>query len=135
MQHEGNGVGDILVVDDNPADHRFIEEAFQESTLDPTIHSTTTLNDALEFLSRCRHEDGLPSPVLILLDWNLSRSTGEEVLEAAKSGDRNIPVIVMTGSQPETTALEPTPESADLVIEKPTDPDEYVEHIHSLLDA
>lgn len=135
MQDEGEGVEDILVVDDNPADLRFIEEAFRKSALEPTIHTTTKRNDALEFLSRCRNVDGSPSPVLVLLDWNLSRSTGEEVLEAAKLGDRDTPVIVMTGSQSKTRALESTVEKADLVFEKPTEPDGYIKAVRSILNS
>lgn len=132
---DDGGNVDILVVDDNPGDLRFIEEAFQAAAIDSTIYTTNTNDEALEFLSRCGEDDGTPSPVLVLLDWNLSKTTGEEVLEAAKSGDCQIPVIVMTGSHPETSALESTIEKADMVIEKPTDPDEYIEHVHSLLPA
>lgn len=126
-------VGDVLVVDDNPGDLRLIEEAFQASALEPTIHTTNTREEALEFLSRCREDRGTPNPVLVLLDWNLSQTTGEEVLEAAKSGERCLPVIVMTGSLVETSALGSTVEKADLITEKPTDPSEYVERIRSVL--
>lgn len=128
MQDDG-GVETILVVDDNPADVRFIEEAFQESALDPPIHTTSTRDEAIEFL----HDDGSPNPALVLLDWNLSRATGEEVLEAARSGDCHIPVIVMTGSSTATSTLGSTIEGTDLVFEKPTEPDGYINAVRSVL--
>lgn len=133
MEGDGAEVEEILVVDDNPADRRFIEEAFRESAFDPTLHTTSTRDEALTFLTRCRDEDESPNPVLVLLDWNLSQTTGAEVLDTATSGDRSIPVIVMTGGPTETTALEPNLEKADLVIEKPTDPAEYIDAVRSVL--
>jgi DNA-binding response OmpR family regulator len=136
MHNEGMGIADLLVVDDNPADLRFVEEAFRESALEPTIYTSSTReDDALRFLSRCDDDDHAPDPVLVLLDWNLSRSTGQAVLEAAKSGDSPTPVIVMTGGQVETSTGRAAIEGADLVIEKPTDPAGYVDAVRSVLSG
>lgn len=135
MQDNSDSVDDILVVDDNPADRRFIQEAFQKSSLDPTIHTASTQDEALAFLSRWQNEDGSPNPALVLLDWNLAQTTGADVLEAAKSSAHDILVIVMTGSDPERSALEPPVEMADKVIKKPTDPADYIEYVQSVLDT
>lgn len=125
-------VEDILIVDDNRGDIRFIEEAFHTSALDPIIHPTTTSDDARDFLCQRGEYEGVPNPDVILLDWNLPQTTGEEVLHAAKSGETPIPVVVMTGSLAETRELQSTASKADLVIEKPTEPDGYIEAVHSL---
>lgn len=135
MQDDGVGIEDVLVVDDNPADCRFIEEAFEASALDPEIHIRSTRDDAMEFLSQWRHGDGAPNLDLVLLDWNLSRTTGEEVLEAAKSGDNAIPVIVITGSHPNQSASDSSVDDADLVLEKPTDPETYINAVRSVLTS
>jgi DNA-binding response OmpR family regulator len=136
MHNEGMGIADLLVVDDNPADLRFVEEAFRESALEPTIYTSSKREDALRFLSRCDDDnDDTPDPTLVLLDWNLSRSTGQAVLEAAKSSDSPTPVIVMTGGQVETSTGRAAIEGADLVIEKPTDPAGYVDAVRSVLSG
>lgn len=108
MDGGGGEVENILVVDDNRGDIRFIEEAFHASAVDPTIHPTTTSDDGLDFPSRRGEYERAPIPNVILLDWNLPQTTGEEVLQAAKSGETPIPVIVMTGSQAVTRELQST---------------------------
>lgn len=130
----GHGeLGEILIVDDNPGDIRLIKEAFKASSFDPTIHTATTTDDALAFLSRKKGTADSPSPALVLLDWNLSQTTGEDVLDAAKSMESQIPVIVMSGSDPETPVLDSAIDRADLVVEKPTEPEEYVESVLSVI--
>ena len=129
---DGDNVDNILVVDEHPGDIRFIEEAFRASALDPTIHTSTSSDEALQFLSDHGGDDGAVNLDVILLDWNLARTTGKEVLEAAKSVEEDIPVIVMTGSEAETSILESTIEKADLIIERPTKPDEYIDSVCSI---
>lgn len=126
------GITDILVVDDNPGDRRFIEEAFKNSQLDPTLHKLKSRDEALNFLSQRGKHESAPEPDVILLDWNLSQTTGEEVLKAAKSDDSEIPVVVMTGSTPETSRVDSAFSQADLIIEKPTTPEGYIESIRSV---
>ena len=133
MEEDFVRVEDILVVDDNRGDIRFIEEAFQASAIDPNIHPTTTSDDALDFLSGRGEYEGAPDPDVILLDWNLSQTTGKEVLQVAKAGEKPIPVIVMTGSQAKIDELQSTASEADLFIEKPTEPDGYIEAVQSAL--
>ncbi len=127
------GADDVLLVDDNPGDRRFIEEALRDSPLDLVIHTVETRDEALDVVNRRgAYEDG-PEPDVVLLDWNLSRETGREVVEAAKSGDASIPVLVMTGSNPEMTNVESYLSAEDMLIEKPTDPEGYIEPVRSLL--
>lgn len=126
-------LGEILIVDDNPGDIRLIEEAFRVSSLDPTIHTSTTKDDALAFLSHTKRSEDSPGPALVLLDWNLSQTTGEDVLDAAKSMENPIAVIVMSGSDPETPMSDSAIDRADLVMEKPREPEEYVESVRSVI--
>lgn len=120
-------VEDVLVVEDNTAEIRFIEEAFGASGLDPTIHAASTKSEALDLLKQRGEYADAPALDAILLDWHLSKTTGQEVLEAAKAGDTEIPVMVMTGSKPELEALDSALPEADRCIEKQTEPEAYVE--------
>lgn len=128
----GGGV-DVLVVDDNPGDRRFIEESLQSSQLDVSIHTVTTKDEALDTVSHRRESTAAPRPDVIFLDWGLSGETSEEVVGAAKSGDSSVPVVVMTGSNPERHDLESTVSQADMYIQKPTEPEGYIEALRSLL--
>lgn len=130
---EGNE--DVLIVEDNPAEIRFIEEAFSTSELDPTIHSTTTRGEAIDFVRRRGEYADAPSVDVILLDWHLSKTTGREVLEAAKAVEPPIPVVVMTGSKPELDTLESSLPDADRCIEKRTEPGAYIEILRDVLTA
>lgn len=128
------GVDTLLVVDDNPAEIRLIEEAFNGTQFDLSIYSVTTKDEALDFMEREDEYKDAPKPDVILLDWHLSTATGEEVLEAARSLDSPIPVVVMTGSKPELNAVESSLPQDERCIEKQTDPEAYIEILSSLLD-
>lgn len=124
-------VEDILLVDDNPGDIRLIEEAFRESRLDPTIHATKRRDEAIDVLFRRNGHEEAPRPDLVLLDWRLSQETGEAVVEAAKSGELSVPVVVMTGSSSGLGRIESAAPAADGYIEKQTDPQAYIDVLRS----
>lgn len=124
-------VESILLVEDNPGDIRLIEEAFEASPLDPTIHPTKTGDEALDLLLQRGEYEDVPRPDLVLLDWKLSQYTGEEVIEAAKSGNSSIPVVVMLGSQSGLERVESSAPEADEYIEKQTDLQAYIEILRS----
>lgn len=127
------GAENLLVVDDNPAETRLIEEAFDGSRFDPNIHSVTTDDEALDFVNQDGEYKDAPRLDVILLDWHLSKATGEEVLEAARSLDYQIPVVVMTGSKSELDAVESSLPKDERCIEKQTDPEAYIEILRSCL--
>lgn len=135
MTADQGGGHDVLVVDDNPGDRRFIREALRGSRLDVIVHTVTTKDQALDMVNRRGEYADAPEPAAILLDWNLSRETGEEVLEAAKSGDSSTPVLVMTGTRSEINGVKSMLSQADTCIQKPSDPDGYVESLRSLLSG
>lgn len=128
------GIDDILIVEDNPAEIRFIEEAFNAADHDPTIHSATTKGEALDVLNQRGEYSDAPDIDLVLLDWHLSTGTGRDVLKAAKALDRGVTVVVMTGSKPELETLRSSLSAADKCIEKQTEPESYMELFRSLSD-
>lgn len=124
--------GDLLVVEDNPKDVRFIEEAFGAISEELVLHFVHTVPDALDYVHGRGEYVDVPHPDVIFLDWHLGQETGDVVLEAAKAIDSAIPVVVMTGSTSHMELVEASTTEADLCIEKPTVPDEYVEILRSL---
>lgn len=122
---------DILIVDDNPGDIRLIEEAFKASPLDPTLHTTQTCEEALEMLFQRGEHDGVPRPDLVLVDWNLSKQTGDEVIQAVNSVDSAIPAVVMTGSKTGLQRIESSSSGADEYIEKQADIQAYIDILRS----
>lgn len=121
----------ILLVEDNPGDIRLIEEAFKASPLDPTIHTTKTREDALNYLSQRDESEDVPNPDLVLLDWKLSQHTGEEIVQTAKSVEPAIPVVVLTSSKAAPQTRESSDPRADKYIEKQTEPGGYIEILRS----
>lgn len=132
MDYEVGELEDLLIVDDNPGDIRFIEEAVGMSQFDPTIHTVTTEEEALDFVYQQTDFDDAPIPDVVFLDWNLSKTTGKAVLEAVRSIDTTVSVVVMTGSQPAKIAEETSGSQAAMYIEKPTDPDGYIHCLRSI---
>lgn len=124
---------DLLVVDDNPGDVRFIEEAFAESARDLAIHTASTVAEALDYLHGRGAYGDAPNPDVIFLDWHLPPETGGEVLRTARRIDPSIPVVVMTGSTSAREMAKRPARGADRYVEKPTDPEAYVELLRSLL--
>ena len=122
---------DILIVEDNPGDIRLIEEAFKSSSLDPTLHTARTCEEALDILFQRGEYAGVPSPDLVLVDWNLSHQTGDEMVQAVNSVDSAIPVVVMTGSKQELQRVESSAPAADEYIEKQTDIQAYIDILRS----
>ncbi|MBN1551119.1 response regulator, partial [bacterium] len=99
---------EILLVEDNPGDVRLTQEAFRQSKISNRLH---IVNDGLEALAYLRREGrfrNAPVPDLILLDLNLPRKEGREVLEEIKQDItlRHIPVVVLTISDADNDILE-----------------------------
>jgi len=122
----------LLVVEDNPGDRRLIEEAFSNSALDTTLHTVTTGESALDFLHRRGEYQDAPTPDVVLLDWSLPKMNGEAVLRELTAEFPDIPVVVMTGSQPQKEAIESMTSDADVYLTKPTEPNVYLEILRSL---
>jgi two-component system, chemotaxis family, response regulator Rcp1 len=114
---------DILLVEDNAGDARLVREMFQEAKL---VNSLTVVDDGVEALACLRREGKygtLKQPDLVLLDLNLPRKDGREVLAEIRKDPKlkRIPVVVLTGSKAEEDILQAYDLDADAYLSKPID--------------
>ena len=119
---------DILLVEDNPADVRLTELALGEVGLTNTLHVVEDGREALAFLRREPEYADAVRPDLVLLDLDLPRVHGTEVLEALNADDdlRQLPVIVLTSSTADEDVAASYERHANAYVEKPVDMDEFV---------
>src|SRR5919206_4910938 len=94
---------EILLVEDNPGDVRLTVEALKDAKVHNNLHVAKDGVEAMSFLRREGAHAGAPRPDLILLDLNLPKKDGREVLEEIKEdmGLRRIPVVILTTSEAE----------------------------------
>lgn len=123
------GRKDILLVDDNPGDIRLSQEAWKESRLPNRLHVARDGVEALAFL-----RGGPVRPHLILLDLNLPRKDGREVLADIKKDPalRNIPVVVLSTSKADKDVQDSYDLHANCYISKPLDLDEFVRIVRAI---
>ncbi len=118
----------ILLVEDNPGDARLTMEALRDAKVRNELSVVVDGVEAMAFLRRENGYAGAPRPDLILLDLNLPRKDGRQVLEEIKQ-DKNlqrIPIAVLTTSQAEKDILTSYNLHANCYIAKPVDLDEFV---------
>jgi two-component system, chemotaxis family, response regulator Rcp1 len=133
--HEGKPV-EILLVEDNPGDARLALEAIREAK----VHNHLTwLADGVEAMAYLRKEGQFANavrPDLILLDLNLPRKDGREVLQDIKTDPalRRIPVVVLTTSQTEEDIIRAYNLNANCYISKPVDLDQFIKIVQSIED-
>lgn len=91
---------EVLLVEDNLGDIRLTEEAFKSAEVDARLHSVRNGQDAVDFLWRRGAHADAPRPHMVLLDLNLPKKSGSDVLKEIKEDKalRSIPVIVLTSS-------------------------------------
>ncbi|WIV66524.1 response regulator [Natrialbaceae archaeon AArc-T1-2] len=123
----------ILLVEDNPGDVRLTEEALAEGRIENDLHVVTDGVEALEFLERRGEHADAPRPDLVLLDLNLPRKNGDEVLEVMNDDPdlQRIPVIVLTSSKAEEDVISSYELCANAYLTKPVDPTEFIETIRA----
>lgn len=125
---------DILLVEDNPADVRLTREAMRDAKVRNNLHVTQDGVEALAFLRRLGKYGQAPRPDLILLDLNLPKKGGREVLEEIKQ-DRllmAIPVVILTTSQAEQDVLESYRLRANAYVTKPVDLEQFLKVVQSI---
>jgi two-component system, chemotaxis family, response regulator Rcp1 len=125
---------EILLVEDSPADIALTKEALQESKLINNLHVVTNGVDAIAFLKKTGDYADKPRPDLILLDLNLPRKNGREVLAEIKADASlvAIPVVIMTVSQDERDIIESYRLHANCYIRKPVKFDEFIKIVQSI---
>jgi CheY-like chemotaxis protein len=125
---------DILLVEDDPGDVVLTTEALSGSKLTNNLHVTENGELAMKFLRREAPYEDAPRPDLILLDLNLPRMDGREVLAAVK-GDpelRRIPVVVLTTSEAEEDILRSYDLHANAYVTKPVHFDRFMEVVRQI---
>ncbi len=125
---------EVLLVEDSPADVRLTREALKEAKVRNNVHVAVDGVDAMDFLHRRGRHANAPIPDLILLDLNLPKKDGREVLEDIKSHDRlkRIPVVILTTSQSEQDILESYQLSANAYVTKPVDLEQFLDVVKSI---
>ena len=127
---------DVLLVEDDPGDVLMIQEAYGELGRGDDL---TVVNDgvaALELVRREGEHADAPRPDLVLLDLNLPRMSGREVLHALKSdpGLSHIPVVVLTTSEAEEDVLRSYSLHANAYVTKPVDFDRFIQVVRQIDD-
>ena len=127
---------EILLIEDNPADIRLTQEAFREARLQYTVHVVQDGVNAMAFIRQTAPFQQAPRPDLILLDLNLPKKDGREVLKEIKSDahTRTIPVVVLTTSDDEADVLRSYDLHANAYLVKPIDILQFIKMIQSLED-
>jgi two-component system, chemotaxis family, response regulator Rcp1 len=127
---------EILLVEDNPSDVRLTVEVMKEGKLVNNLHVVGDGEEALHFLTRQGAYANAPRPDLILLDLNLPRLDGREVLAEIKAIEelRRIPVVVLTTSKAEEDILKTYDLHANCYITKPVDFDQFIRVVEKIED-
>ena len=127
---------DVLLVEDDPGDVLMTREAFTENKVANRLAVVSDGVSALEFLRKEGEYADAPTPDLVLLDLNLPRMDGREVLAAMKSDDelRRIPVVVLTTSEAEEDVLRSYSLHANAYVTKPVDFERFIDVVRQIDD-
>ena len=127
---------EILLVEDNPGDVRLTRESLKDGKIHTRLSVVSDGEEALEFLYRRGRHAGAPRPDLVLLDLNLPRKSGREVLAEIKVDEhlRRIPVVVLTSSEAEQDILASYNLNANCYITKPVDLEQFIRVVRSIED-
>jgi two-component system, chemotaxis family, response regulator Rcp1 len=136
MPHADKGAPpvEILLVEDNPGDVRLTREALKEGKVYNNLHWAKDGVEALEFLRREGAHAGAPRPDIILLDLNLPKKDGREVLAVIKNDGefKHIPVVVLTTSKAEEDVLKSYALHANCYVTKPVDLEKFIQVVQSI---
>jgi CheY-like chemotaxis protein len=119
---------EVLLVEDDPGDVLMTREAFEDNKLSNHLHVVNDGEQAIAFLTHAEPYPEAPRPDLILLDLNLPRKDGREVLAEIKADDdlRAIPVVVLTTSEAEEDILRSYNLHANAYVTKPVDFEQFI---------
>jgi CheY-like chemotaxis protein len=125
---------EILLVEDNPGDVRLTQEALKEGKVYNNLHWAKDGVEALEFLKRQGKHAKAPRPDIILLDLNLPKKDGREVLAVVKNDVdlKHIPVVVLTTSEAEEDVLKSYSLHANCYVTKPVDLEKFIHVVQSI---
>lgn len=114
---------EILLVEDNPGDVKLTEKAFENANLLNSMHHAADGEEAMDFLYQRGDFDDVPQPDIVLLDLNLPKLNGDEVLKRIKNDDelRRIPVVMLTSSEAEEDIMSTYNLHANAYMTKPVE--------------
>ena len=126
----------ILLVEDNPADARLIKEVFKDTKTKNRLYVVKDGVEAMAFLNQELEYVDIPRPDVILLDLNLPRKDGREVLKELKEDDvlKCVPIVILTTSSAEEDIIRTYNNHANCYITKPVDFDQFLKVINSIED-
>ena len=129
-------VVDILLVEDNPGDRRLTVEALKEAKIRNELYEVENGVEAMAFLRKEGKYGAVPRPDLILLDLNLPKMDGREVLREIKEDVhlKSIPVVILTTSEAEEDIIKTYESHANCYITKPVDLDQFIKVVKSIED-
>lgn len=125
---------EILLVEDNPGDVRLTQEALKDGKMKINLHVTTDGEEGADFLFKRNQYANAPRPDVIILDLNLPKKNGRELLEEIKNDLelKSIPVIILTMSKAEEDILRSYKLHANCYITKPIDLNQFFDVIKSI---
>jgi chemotaxis family two-component system response regulator Rcp1 len=125
---------EVLLVEDSPGDVRLTKEAFKDAKVHINLHVASDGAEAMAFLGREGEHANVPRPDLILLDLNLPKKDGREVLAEIKASPslKSIPVVILTTSASEEDILRSYLLHANCYITKPVDLDGFLKVVKSV---
>jgi CheY-like chemotaxis protein len=134
--NENLNVISVLLVEDDPGDVVLIREAFEHNKVYNTLHVVSDGVQALEFLRGEGEHADAPRPDLVLLDLNLPRKDGREVLAEVKADPdlRTIPIVVLTTSEAEEDIVRSYDLHANAYVTKPVDFERFIEVVRQIDD-
>jgi CheY-like chemotaxis protein len=134
MSPDGTRAIDVLLVEDDPGDVLMTREAFEDNKVANRLFVVNDGVMAMEFLRKEGEHADVPTPDLVLLDLNLPRMDGREVLAALKEDPelRRIPVVVLTTSEAEEDVLRSYSLHANAYVTKPVDFTRFIEVVRQI---
>lgn len=125
---------EILVVDDNPGDVRLTAEALKDIKIRNRVHTVKDGREAITFLRRKGKHAHAPRPDLILLDLNMPRMDGMQVLAEIKKDSTlmSIPVVILTGSREMEDIAQSYSLNANCYVTKPIDLEQFITMVKSI---
>ena len=133
MIPKGETPVEILLVEDNPGDYRLTTEALREGKVFNNLHWAQDGVDAVDFLKRRGKHARAPRPDIILLDLNLPKKDGREVLSEISDDElKSIPVVILTTSKAEEDVLKSYDLHANCYVTKPVDLDKFIVVVQSI---
>jgi len=127
---------EVLLIEDDPGDELMTREAFEENKIGNTLHVARDGEEALDFLYRRGAHADAPSIDLILLDLNLPKYDGRQVLEQIKSDPdlTHVPVVILTTSSSEEDILHSYKLHANAYVTKPVDVNQFISAVRQIDD-